>query len=331
MSAGGTLLLRRSDVARLLGLEECIAAVEQALRLHVEGKSLGPAVLGVHAHDGGFHIKAAGLELGRNYFAAKLNANFPGNPQRFGLPTIQGVIALCDATNGRPLALMDSMEITALRTGAVAAVAAKYLARPESRTVTVCGCGRQGAVQLRALACVLPLERAWVLDSDGERATRFAGEFSSELGFEVRATHDLAVAAQQSDVVITCTTAKRAFLLREHVRAGAFVAGVGADNPEKSELHPDLLAAGALVTDSTEQCINIGDLHHAIAADVLTREHVRAELHEVVAGRKPGRTSADEITIFDCTGTALPDVAAAAVVFEKAAQDPQTPTLALAN
>jgi len=111
-----TLLLTRADVADLLSMEACIEAVEHAFRLHGEGRADPPGILSVHATDGGFHIKAGILELGRPYFAAKTNANFPANPARFGLPTIQGVLLLADAERGTPLALMDSAEITAIRT-----------------------------------------------------------------------------------------------------------------------------------------------------------------------------------------------------------------------
>ena len=123
MNAKGTLLLKRSEIASLLGVEECIGAVEQAFRLYGEGKTAPPGILGVHAEDGGFHIKAGMLELGRSYFAAKVNANFPQNAKRFALPLIQGIIVLCDAHNGYPLAVMDSMEITIIRTGAATGLA----------------------------------------------------------------------------------------------------------------------------------------------------------------------------------------------------------------
>ena len=137
MKPKGTLLLGRRDVAALLSLDECIDAVEQAFKSHAEGRSLPPAALGMHARGGGFHIKAAGLELARPYFAAKVNGNFFQNKQRFGMPNIQGVIALCDAENGYPLAVMDSIEITIIRTGAATGVAAKYLARPDATVATI--------------------------------------------------------------------------------------------------------------------------------------------------------------------------------------------------
>src|SRR5689334_9853927 len=147
----GALLLSRSDIERLLTPDECIAAVEDAFRQHALGNTPRPGILGLHAEDGGFHIKAALLTLERPYFAAKTNANFPHNSARHGLPTIQGVVVLCDAVTGQPLAVMDSMAITALRTAAATAVAAKYLARSACRTALMCGCGAQAASQLRAL------------------------------------------------------------------------------------------------------------------------------------------------------------------------------------
>ena len=330
MNPQPTLLLCRSEVAELLTMDACIDAVEQAFRLYGEGKAAPPGVLGVHVEGGGFHIKAGALALSRTYFAAKVNANFPQNRQRFGLPTIQGVIVLCDAENGKPLALMDSMEITAQRTGAATAVAAKYLARPDSEVATICGCGSQGRVQLRGLLRVLPLRKAYAYDITSDQARMFAQHMGSELGIEIEGTSDLAGAAAQSDVCVTCTTSIQPLLMRECIRPGTFIAAVGADNPEKQELHPALMAAGKVVTDVTEQCTTIGDLHHAIVDGRMKPADVHAELGEVVAGRKHGRTSPEEITIFDSTGMALQDVAAAALVFESAMATRRGLTLDLA-
>jgi alanine dehydrogenase len=319
MKPDGTLILGRGEVASLLSLGECIAAVEEAFRLHEEGRSLPPGVLETLTGGGGFHIKAAGLRLAdRTYFAAKVNGNFPQNVLRSGLPTIQGVIALYDGENGYPLALMDSIEITALRTGAATAVAAKYLARPDSKVATVCGCGVQGRVQLKSLAQVLALEKIYAYDEDAARADVFARELSEELRSEVTAVKDMPAAVGESDMCVTCTPSRRPFLRPEHVRAGTFVAAVGADNPTKQELHPGLMASNKVVVDILGQCAAIGDLHHAIEAGVMRESDVYAGLGEIVAGRTPGRTSDAEIIIFDSTGTALQDVAAASIVYEKA-------------
>ncbi|HMF90425.1 MAG TPA: ornithine cyclodeaminase family protein [Candidatus Angelobacter sp.] len=321
--AEGTILLARADVAGLLTLDECISAVEEAFRQQGLGQTSPSKVMGMPATGGGFHIKAALFGVSAPYFAAKLNGNFFYNKQRFAMPNIQGLIVFCDATSGYPLAVMDSIEITILRTGAASAVAAKYLARTDSKVATICGCGNQGRIQLRALLRVLPLEHIYAFDSDQNQARGFAKECSQQLGIAVEAVEDLARAVQKSDVCVTCTPAKQYFLRKDCVAPGTFVAAVGADNEDKQELDPQLLASSKVVTDVLEQCAEIGDLHHAIAAGLMTPGDVHAELGEVVAGRKPGRTSAEEITIFDSTGTALQDVAAAAVVYERAAKSGQ--------
>jgi alanine dehydrogenase len=319
MKPDSTLILKRSEIASLLGLKECIDAVEEAFRLNDTGQSLSPGVLEALTADGGFHIKAAGLRLAdRTYYAAKVNANFPQNMSKWGLPTIQGIIALFDGESGYPLALLDSGEITALRTGAATAVAAKYLARPDSTVATVAGCGVQGRVQLRSLAQVVQLEKVYVYDYVEDLAERFAAEMSSELRMEVIPVTDLLRALGDSDVCVTCTTSRRPFLTRQHVRAGMFVAAVGADNPLKHELEPAVLSSSKVVVDVLEQCAVIGDLHHAIAAGAMSKSDVHAELGAIVTGRTPGRTSAEEIIIFDSTGTALQDVAAASLVYQKA-------------
>jgi ornithine cyclodeaminase/alanine dehydrogenase-like protein (mu-crystallin family) len=272
-----TLLLTRGDVAALLTLDECIAAVEQAFVPQAEGKAFGPGVLGLHVPGGGLHVKAAGLPLGRFYVAAKVNTNFPDNPAR-GLPTIQGVVVLSDGETGQLLALMDSMEITALRTGAATAVAARYLARPDARVATIVGCGRQGRIQLAALARVRKLERVYAVDRDQTISRQFAHQMSAELGVDVRPAAALAEVSRQSDLWVTCTPSRSPLLRREDVAPGAFGAAVGADNEHKQELDPGLLAAASVVVDSLEQCAVIGDLHHALRAGAMALADVHAEL-----------------------------------------------------
>jgi alanine dehydrogenase len=256
--------------------------------------------------------------MDRLYFVAKANANFPENMQRFGLPLIQGIIVLCDGENGYPLALMDSIEITIQRTGAATAVAARYLAMPDSKIATICGCGNQGRISLQALARVLPIEKVFAYDSDESQAQRFASELAEELRIDVEAVNDLEASVRQSDMCITCTPAKQFFLKREFVSPGTFIAAVGADSPEKQDLEPSLMRGNKIVVDLLEQCAEFGELHHALDAGVVTVADVHAELGEVVAGVKPGRTSSEEIIIFDSTGMALQDVVAAATVYEKA-------------
>jgi len=307
-----TLLLSRTDVERLLAPQLCIDAVEDALRQLALGRVPAPGILAMHHGEGGFHVKASFLTMnGRTYLAAKLNANFPGNPQR-GLPTIQGAVILADAQDGRPLAIMDSISITALRTAAASAVAAKYLARAQCDTLLVCGCGGQARAQLAALLEVRRPRRTLAYDRDPQRAEAFCRASGAE------PSRALADAARSSDIIVTCTTATRYFLTREMVRPGTFIAAVGADNENKQEIDPALMANAKVVTDLTQQARAIGDLHHAIEAGTMSAADVHAELAEVVAGRKAGRTSPEEITVFDSTGTGLQDVAAAIAVYRRA-------------
>jgi alanine dehydrogenase len=319
------ILLSRSDVARLLTIEECITAVESAFRDYGRGLLPDPAVLGVHCPNGGFHIKTA---LDNHYFVAKLNSNFPGNPANHSLPTIQGLIALFDASNGRPLAILDSVEITVQRTAAATAVAAKYLARAESATLAICGCGIQAAAQLAAVRAVLPIRRVLAFDIDRTKAEAFVsghdrsraatGETTSGSGrCSIEVAPGIQEALADADVCVTCTPSRKAFLTPEMVRAGTFIAAVGADNPEKQEIDPRLLKKSKVVADILDQCATIGDLHHAIVAGVMTKADVHAELGAVVAGKAPGRESDDEIIIFDSTGTALQDAAAVCAVYSK--------------
>ncbi len=321
MERKGTLLLSAGDVARLLTPDACIAAVEDAFRQHALGKTPPPGILSLHAEEGSFHVKAALLTADRPYFAAKLNANFPYNRTRHGLPTIQGVVVLFDAASGAPLAVLDSIAITALRTAAATAVAAKYLAPERCEAALICGCGAQAAAQLRALRRVRAPARVYAYDQDGARSAAFAAALGEELTIPITPVSDLQRAAAASDIVVTCTTARRYFLTREMVRAGAFVAAVGADNENKQEIDPYLLAHATVVTDLTEQACAIGDLHHAIAAGVMSRDAVHAELGEILAGSKRARTRVDEIIVFDSTGTGLQDVAAAVATYRRAIEE----------
>jgi ornithine cyclodeaminase/alanine dehydrogenase len=309
--------LTRTDVSSLLDIRDCIQAIEDAFRQHALGSAVPPAVLSVHLPNGGFHIKAAGVRQACPFFAAKVNGNFSGNPER-GLPTIQGVIVLADLTNGMPLAVLDSIEITRLRTAAATAVATKYLARPDASVVTIVGCGIQSQAQLRAVACVRSIAEVYVHDIDAEASRRFISEMEGLLNARVRAASSLRDALRKSDIIITCTTARQPILYQGDLEAGAFVAAVGADNPDKQEIDPKLLASVTVVADVLNQSVSLGDLSHAVAAGLLTPDEVYAELGEIVCGQKPGRRTADEIIVFDSTGMALQDVAASALAYQRA-------------
>ncbi len=318
MKPEATLLVRRSDVEELLSLPDCIDAVEEVLRLQGQGKIPRSEILAVKTPNGGLHVKATLLPRGQSYIVAKLNTNFPGNRTRSRLPTIQGLIAVYDAENGRTLAVLDSVEITIKRTAAASAVAAKYLARKDSSVATICGCGEQGRAQLRAIQSVVPLKKIYAFDLNEHTMTELANQLSAELKIDIEPTRDLPSAIQKSDVCVTCTTASEFFVRKEDVAPGTFIAAVGADDAYKQEIDPALIASAKVVADSLNQSCAIGDTHHAIAKGLMRKEDVYAELGEIVAGKKSGRTTDDEIIIFDSTGVAMEDAVAAAAVYEKA-------------
>ena len=318
MQTDGTLLLRRNDVARLLTFDESISAVEQIFRLQGEGKVPGSKILGIDTPNGGLHVKAALLWKDRRYIVAKANTNFAENSQQFGLPTIQGVIIIFDAENGYPQAILDSTDITIKRTAAASAVAAKYLARANSSIGTICGCGQQGRAHLHALQAVLPLKKVYAFDRNESVAQNFATELGEEFEVEIEPAHELQRAIQESDICVTCTPSHRFFLRKQDVSPGTFIAAVGADNSRKQEIDPALMASSKVVVDSLEQCSTMGDLHHAISAGLMRAENVSAELAEIIAGGNPGRTTDEEIIIFDSTGVAIEDAVTAVVAYEKA-------------
>ena len=317
MHARPTLILTRSDVEALLSPDDCRIAVEEAFRAFGNGEAAVPAITGVRGADGSFHIKAGLWRHRRPLFAAKVNGNFTRNAER-GLARIQGVVVLSDGATGEPLALMDSQSITTLRTAAATAVAAQHLAREDASIVTICGCGIQGRAQLIALSRIRRLREVFAFDVKHERARQLAHEMKNALGINARAVDDLTTATRASDIVVTCTSSNTPLLFSGDVSPGAFVAAVGADSEDKQELDSALLSSATVVTDVTGQCATIGDLHHAIAVGRMSLDNVHAELGEIVAGRKPGRSATDQTIVFDSTGMALQDVAAAAVVYERA-------------
>jgi len=314
-----TIVLGARDVARHLTTRECIEAIARTLRAHEGGRSRGPVSSGFALPNGSFHAKLAAIEDdGRVFVAVKANVNLPGNPDRHGRPTIQGAVILLDGDDGRPLAIMDSIALTSLRTAAVAALAAEHLALPDARSITIVGCGEQGAAQLRAMADVRPLRAAFVVDVDSRKAAALAERMSDELGWRVEASTNLAAAVAVSDICVTCTTSESPVVFAGHLHPGLFVAAVGADNPAKQEIDASALALSRVVVDSLAGCAAGGDLHHAIAANVMTEQDIHGELSAIVAGRVPGRTSQDQVFVLDSTGTALQDVAAAVLVYRRA-------------
>ncbi|MCP4725779.1 MAG: ornithine cyclodeaminase family protein [bacterium] len=316
-----TILFNRSDIQKLMSLSEHIDIVENAFRLHAEDKILSPDLLHIDAEKGEFHVKAGGITEPKTYFGLKCNGGFFQNKQNYGLPNIQGLILLYDGENGSPLAIFESGDITIKRTGAATAVAAKYLAVENADSVTICGCGIQGRIQLKSLAEVRSIKRVFAFDMDRNISEKFSKEMSDELNISVDPTEDLSAAISQSHILVTCTPSREFFIKKEYADKGLFIAAVGADSPEKQELDPALTASYKVVADILEQCAHVGEIHHAIERSLMKKDQVHAELGEVITGNKSGRESDEEIIIYDATGTALQDVAAAAYVYEKSLKE----------
>lgn len=315
----GTLIIGGADVRKVLGMPDCLRAVEEAFRLLGSGRASRPVVASVRAAEGGFHIKSALMTVGdAEFFVSKTNANYPANASRHGLPTIQGTIVVHDASNGVPLAVIDSIEITAMRTAAATAVAARYLAREDAGVLAVIGCGIQGFQHVRALGSVRTLRSVSLYDVDESASRTLANLVAAEWELPVHVSVSIGDAVKAADLIVTCTTSTEFLLHAADVQPGAFVAGVGVDAEHKRELSPDLLASSRVVVDVLEQCAAFGDLHHAIERGVMTAANVHAELGSIVAGVKPGRTSPEETFVFDSTGMALQDAATAVVVLERA-------------
>lgn len=314
-----TILLSSIDMRALMSPADYLKAVEEGFVAARKGRASSPHPLHIPVPLGGFHAKGAHLITERGgYVALKLNGNLPGNPERTGLPTIQGALLLCDADTGAVLSVMDSIEITLRRTAAASALAARYLARSNSQTLLICGCGQQAAPHVEAFQGVLPIRTVFAWDVDGKRASLFAEQIGESLGVKARAVRRLEDVSRDCDLIATCTTARTAFLKLEHVSSGSFVAAVGADSVTKSEIAPQLMERATVVVDSLDQCLTMGDLRLAIASSALSSTDVYGDLGELADGSKPGRTREDEITIFDSTGTAIEDVASAAMVYERA-------------
>lgn len=313
-----TRLLTREDIAQTMTLGDYIQAVELAFAQATAAGVHVPPVVHIPRPKGAVHVKSAGFTEAPGYVAVKVNANFPANPTNHGLPTIQGAIVLCDGNHGSLLAVMDSAEVTAQRTAAATAVAARYLARPDTRVATLIGCGVQGPLQALALREVLPIDTLYLFDIDPGRAQAMASWLQPQADWRIEVVDDFAEATRRGGAIVTCTSSRQPFLGSRHVPPGSFIAAVGADNDDKQELETDLLTQSKLVVDVLDQCALIGELHHALDAGHLTRDDIFAQLGTLVAGGRPAVLEPDDIVIFDSTGTASQDVAAAGMIYERA-------------
>ncbi len=313
------ILLSGHDLRRLLLPEVAIEALREAYAALADRKETQGRSLGFLIEDGSIHVKAGLLPGSQRVFASKVNVNLPNNGPKHGLPTIQGIVVLVDARDGRPLAMMDSITLTGIRTAAITALAAGFGARKGSRSAAIVGCGGQARYQLDALRAVFPLESVRVFDLDRSRAEAFATSMSTPC-CPVTLAASAGAAAEHADICVTCTTSQLPVLTEDMDLPGCFVAAVGADNANKLEIAPALMRHARIIVDDLEACAAHGDLHHAIRAGAVAKEQVHAELADLAAGRKQARMSPDELVIFDTTGSGVQDVATAWAAYREAAR-----------
>jgi ornithine cyclodeaminase/alanine dehydrogenase len=311
------LILTRADLEAVLDVEAVMAAVEGAFVQQAAGtvRVLPRAALPLAtARDLLLLMPSA---VGDAVGTKSVTVCF-GNPAR-GLPTVLASYLLHDAETGEVLAFMEAGYLTAMRTGATSAVAARRLARPDSRTVACFGAGVQAGLQLRALRAVLPIERVLVVSRSASTATAFARRVTSSLGVEARAAGSPAETLAAADVVVTATTSPTPVFDGHDLRPGTHVDAVGAFQPTTRELDAETMRRARVYVDTYEGAWHeAGDVLLAIRDGVLRREDVAGELAELVTGGRPGRRSAEEITVFKSVGFAAEDAVTARLAFERA-------------
>jgi ornithine cyclodeaminase len=214
--------------------------------------------------------------------------------------------------------LLDNGYLTDIRTAAAGAVAARHLARPDSRVAAILGCGRQAALQLQALTLVRPIERARIWGRDSQKARVTAASLTAKLGFPVEAATTAESACASADVIVTTTPAGQPILKADWLRPGQHVTAMGSDSEHKNEVDPALLTRVLYVADSIAQTRRCGELHHAIRAGYVGATDAFVELGQVIAGQCGGRREPDDITLCDLTGTGVQDTAIAVLANERA-------------
>jgi len=230
---------------------------------------------------------------------------------KFNLPTVIGTIILNNPKTGVPMAILDGTYITAMRTGAAGAVAAKYLSRENSSTATIIGTGVQGRSQMIALCEVRPIEKIFVFDVDGKRCEQYVGEMRKRIDVEVVRTDNLEEAVRHSDIVVTATTSSDPIIKGDWVVDGCHITGIGSHSPDARELDENVIAKASKIVLDTWDAMNVGDIAYPISKGLLKEGDIYSDIGTIVAGKKPGRESPEEITIFKSVGTAAADVSTA--------------------
>lgn len=315
-------ILTEAELRRIVPLDlEAIACVEDAFHaLATKAVAMPPILrLDMPEQRGEVDVKTAYVP-GLDGFAIKISPGFFDNP-KIGLPSTNGLMVLFSTTTGLVQAvLLDNGYLTDVRTAAAGAVAARHLSRPDASVAAIFGAGMQAKLQLEALSLVRPIREARIWARDPAKAEAAALELTAKLGFPVRAEADGRSAVDGADIVVTTTPSETPVLRGEWLQPGQHVTAMGSDAEHKNEIEPAVITgAGLYVADSLRQTRLLGELHHAIAAGLVTEGAVFPELGEIVAGRKPGRSAPEQITVADLTGTGIQDTAIATLAAARAA------------
>ena len=310
-------IIEEAALRRVITPQVAVDAMREAFRADGEGRAHVPAVinLDVPAHRGEFHVKTARID-GVPHIAVKIASGFYDNPAK-GLPSGSGLMAVFDATTGLPVALLlDNGFLTDIRTGAAGAVAAEALAPASITTVGIIGSGLQARYQIRCLRHVRSFARLVAWSPDRAHLDAYIREMRDE-GYDARAAATPEAVCREADLLVTATPARAPLVQADWLRPGQHVTALGSDSPGKQELDAGCLTlADLVVVDRLTQCAAFGELRHALDAGVLRADRVHAELGEIVAGVKPGRTTAQQLTIADLTGVGFQDTAIASVAID---------------
>jgi len=317
------LILNHAEVEQLLPMDECINVMEEAFNalardeFHQPLRTITkpPDVKGVLALMPTFRAGEAPL------FGLKAICVFPGNAE-IGKDAHQGGVILFDGANGEPLAIVNASAITAIRTAAVSGLATRLLAREDAGDLAIIGAGVQARTHLAAISCVRKLNRIRVAARRFDNAQRFAEEMQNQSPCPIEPVESNEAAARGADIIVTATTTREPVVNREWISPGTHLNAIGTYSFNAREVDTATMKAATLFVDRRESALNeAGDYLIAAKEGAIGPEHIRAELSEVVAGDRPGRTSPDEITIFKSLGLAMEDLAAAAYCFRKARQE----------
>lgn len=312
------LFLTQKDVQKILPLKEIskvIKVVEKAFFDYEKGKVQMPPKLYLNFQEfnGDLRIMPSFSETLKMAGTKLVNVH-PENPKK-KLLTVMATIILHDPRNGLPLALMDGTWITALRTGAASAVATKYLAKKEAKTLGVVGAGFQALTQIVAISKVRKLKEILVYDIKKEAIERLAKLLAKE---KIKIKEGELKEVCQKEILVTATPAREPIVKSEWILPGTHINAIGADAKGKEELEPEILKKGKVVVDCWEQASHSGEINVPLEKGVISKENIYGELGEIVAGKKKGRENENEITIFDSTGLAIQDLYTANLAYKLA-------------